>query len=288
MTLLAHSDAANPWEHHPHPDVWLLIAILVIGYAWAVRRRRPAGVAPVSRREMLWFGLGIAALWGFSDWPVHELSEDWLFSVHMTQHTVFSLVAPPLLLLGTPRWMLSRLARPVLPLLRRLARPIPATLAFNAVVVFTHWPVWVNLSVRNEGVHFVSHVVLFGTAVVMWIPALSRIPELPTLAPPLRMLYLFVQSIVPTVPASFLAFAERPLYQAYVEAPRAFGVTAVEDQQIAGAVMKIGGAALIWGVIIVVFFRWYAQTERDKGDVLTWEDVERELERTTPPVSPTG
>jgi cytochrome c oxidase assembly factor CtaG len=71
------------------------------------------------------------------------------------------------------------------------------------------------------------------------------------------MLYLFLQSIVPTVPASFLAFAEKPIYSWYAAAPRLTAMSAVEDQQVAGAVMKIGGATIIWSVIIVIFFRWY-------------------------------
>lgn len=288
---LAHVAGADPWAWNPHPEVWLLVAVVAVAYLRALRRLGPRHSAPgtpvATTSQKLAFGAGLAALWAFSDWPVHEVGEGFLFSVHMTQHTVFSLVVPPLLLLGTPAWMLDLLLRP--PWLRavvgRLTRPVFATVVFNVVVVVSHLPPWVEVTVRNELAHFVAHAVLVGAAFLVWLPVVHQVRGLPALSHPLRMLHLFVQSIVPTVPASFLAFAEKPLYDAYVAAPRRFGLSAVEDQQLAGAVMKVGGGALLWGAIIVLFFHWYSLTQRDQGDVLTWDDVERELAR-TPPARP--
>jgi putative membrane protein len=280
--------ASGAWAWHPHPDVWLLVAALAGAYALALTRLGRARAAPgdrvVSRGQVLAFAAGLGSLWLAADWPVHDVGERYLFSVHMAQHTVLSLVAPPLLLLGTPPWLLRWMLRPswLRSGLATLARPMPATVLFNTVVVVTHWPPWVEVTVGSEPAHLAAHAVLVGASFVMWLPVLNRLPELPILSYPVRMLYLFVQSIVPTVPASFLAFAERPLYAVYAAAPRAFGISAVEDQQLAGAVMKIGGAAVIWGAIVVLFFRWYSATQRDQGDVLTWDDVERELRRTKP------
>lgn len=106
------------------------------------------------------------------------------------------------------------------------------------------------------------------------------------------MVYLFGQSIVPTVPASFLTFATIPLYEVYAAAPRIWGISATTDQQLAGAVMKIGGGIVLWGTIVVMFFRWARAQERYRAEhpgapadheQLTWADVERELARTTPP-----
>ncbi len=290
MLFLASTGGGGPWAFHPHPDAWLLVALLAGGYLLALRRLGPRLAAPggpvVSRRQASLFTLGVVLVWAFADWPVHDISEGYLFSVHMVQHTIFSLVAPALLLLGTPAWLLRRLVQPpaVNRVLRKLCRPIPATLLFNGVIAISHWPKWIDYTVQHEPAHFAAHVLLFGSSLVMWLPVLNRLPELPVLSPPGRMLYLFLQSIVPTVPASFLAFAERPMFKVYANAPRITPMSAVEDQQVAGAVMKVGGATLIWIVIVVMFFRWYHQSQRDQGDVLTWEDVERELERTEPAV----
>ena len=228
----------------------------------------------------------------FSQWPVHDLAEGRLFSVHMAQHLVFSLVAVPLMLVGTPAPVLRRVLAPVAGPLRRLTHPVAATLLFNAVVVLTHIPGVVTVTVTNEPLHLLAHLVLVGSSIVMWLVALSPLPEVPRLGDPARMVYLFGQSIVPTVPASFLTFAAAPLYAVYANAPRIWGIDATSDQQLAGAVMKIGGGVVLWGTIIVMFFRWSRAQERYRDDhpgsvadheQLTWADVERELARTTPP-----
>jgi putative membrane protein len=117
------------------------------------------------------------------------------------------------------------------------------------------------------------------------MPMINRLPELPRMAYPQRMLYLFLQSIVPTVPASFLTFSTGVVYKAYVGRPELLGFSAISDQQVAGVIMKIGGGAILWGLAGYTFFKWYAEEQaRDAvPDTLTWDDVARELERTTPP-----
>ena len=274
-------------DWHLHPDVWGVCIALAVGWVWATRKWGK----PTWRQGTAWW-TGFGLLFVFSQWPIHDLAESRLFSVHMAQHLVFSLVAVPLMLVGTPTPVLRRLVAPSLGAVRRLARPLVAALVFNAVVVLTHIPSVVTVTVRNEPSHFAAHAVLVGSAIVMWLVALSPLAEVPRLGDPSRMVYLFGQSIVPTVPASFLTFASAPLYAVYAEAPRIWGITATADQQMAGAVMKIGGGAVLWGTIIVMFFRWTRAQERYRiehpGELtdheqLTWADVERELARTTPP-----
>lgn len=272
---------------HLHPDVWAVFIALAVGWSWATKKWG----APTRRQAVLWWtGLGLLLV--FSQWPIHDLAEDRLFSVHMTQHLVFSLVSVPLMLVGTPAPVLRRLVAPVSRLLRSFTKPLAATLLFNAVVVLTHIPGVVDITVRSEPIHFFAHVVLVVSSIIMWLVALSPLPEVPRLSDPSRMVYLFGQSIVPTVPASFLTFAAAPLYAAYANAPRIWGITATADQQLAGAVMKIGGGVVLWGTIIVMFFRWSRAQERYRyehpgapadHEQLTWADVERELARTTPP-----
>jgi putative membrane protein len=266
------------WDWHPHPDVWLLVAVLGGGYALVVRRRGSRhvvpGERPVSPAQVTAFSLGLFSLWLGADWPVHDLAERYLYSVHMVQHLVFSLVAPPLLLLGTPAWMARELlARPgMFRLVRRLARPLPALVVFNAVLVLTHWPALVDLTLRVEVAHFVVHAVLFGAALLMWCPVVAPLPEL-RLSPPAQMLFLFLQSIVPTVPASFLVFAQRPIYRFYETVPRLWSLSAGEDQRIAGLIMKLGGGLLLWSVITVLFFRWHADELASD-----WQSLDEELD----------
>ena len=270
---------------HPHLDVWALVAVLSGGYLLALRRWGPSHVSPgeppASRGQVVCFLLGVAAIWVAADWPIHEVAEERLLSVHMIQHLLLSLVAPPLLLAGTPDWLLRSLLRPrwLLATVRQLARPIPALLLFNAWIAVSHWPALLELGLRSEAVHFGMHTVLMGTALLMWMPVLSPMVEIPRLRYPGQMLYLFAQSIVPTVPASFLTFADSPLYPFYGLAGAMFGIDAVTDQRIAGLIMKLLGGLILWGFIAALFFRWYRDEELAGADAPVWQEVEAELHR---------
>ena len=115
------------------------------------------------------------------------------------------------------------------------------------------------------------------------------------------MIYLFLQSVVPTVPAAWLTFAEGIVYDAYDQPVRLWGISAVQDQQLAGAVMKVAGGLFLWSIVIFLFFKRFAVRDDDAYDFkrrgkipqaeivghddtpLTTADVEREFASTTPP-----
>jgi putative membrane protein len=274
--------AALTWT--AHADVWLLIIALVAGYFAAIRYlaqgRAPADEEPATQSQKLFYLSGVVMLWIGADWPLHDLSENFLFSAHMVQHTLFSLVAPPLLLLGMPSWMLRTLLS-FLKLERAarvLTKPLIALLLFNFVIVVTHMPAVVDAAVGSGLVHFLVHMVLFLSSVLMWWPVVDPLPETKRLSEPAKMLYLFLQSIVPTVPASFLTFSDGVLYESYAGFPRLWGLDVITDQRIAGLVMKIGGGLLLWLAIAIIFFRWNANEEREKAEEVSWDDFERELQ----------
>src|SRR5918995_1569415 len=259
------------WRWQPHPEVWVLVGG-VIGLAiYALRvvgpKVVPAGQPVVSRQQMAWFGLGVVLLWLASDWPMHDIAEEYLFSAHMVQHMLLTLVVPPVLLLATPEW-LARLvlgrgtARKVFYF---LARPVPAALLFNGFQVFTHAPGTVNLAVQNALVHYLVHTALVFTAFLLWMPVCGPLPEL-RISYPAQMLYLFVTSIVPTVPAGWLTFAEGAVYSAYEVPARLWGISVTSDQQAAGAIMKLVGGSFLWLVITIRFFQWAAKfSDTDKA-----------------------
>jgi putative membrane protein len=265
-----------------YPSVWLVVGLLAAGYWIAISRLGPR-VAPsspvVSRFQVTCFSLGLAAMWIVSDWPIHDIAERYNYSIHMVQHLVFSMVAAPLLLLGTPAWLLRWLLGPpwLFRTVRWLARFLPALIVFNVVLVVTHWPWMVNQSLTSGWVHFALHVVLFASSLVVWLPVVSPLPEIPRLQPVLRMLYLFAWSVVPTVPASFLTFGSAPLYKFYEHVPHLFGLTTLQDQQLAGLIMKIGAGLLLWLVIAVVFFRWAAEEDRANTPRHGLAELDREL-----------
>ncbi len=271
---------------HPHVDVWVLVALLEGAYLLALRReggRRPrGGERPARPSQVLAFTAGVATIWVASDWPVHDVAEGHLYSAHMVQHLLMMLVAAPLLLLGTPAWLARRLLAPhwLRTVVRAVSRPVPNLVQANAVLVLSHWPIVVEGTLRFHPLHFVAHAVLLVSALLLWMPVVSPAPDaVPRLAPPAQMLYLFLQTVVPTVPASFLTFGQTPLYPIYATFPRLWDISVISDQQVAGLIMKIGAGAFLWAVIITIFFRWYAREEAKPKDVLLWDDVERELRR---------
>jgi putative membrane protein len=301
MSFLAAARGTDFWRWQPHPEVWLLVGgvILLAIYALRVVGRKvvPAGTPVISRSQLAWLALGVVLLWFASDWPVHDVAEEYLFSVHMTQHLLLTFAVPPAFLLATPEW----LARLVLGHGRikrafyKIARPVPAAIAFSALQLLTHWPGVVNTSVENALVHYVVHAALVSTAFVLWIPVCGPLPEL-RISYPAQMLYLFVISIVPTVPAAWLTFAEGSVYSVYDIPQRLGGISVTSDQQAAGLIMKLVGGGFLWLIITIRFFQWASKfSDTDKavdqaGPVhdLTWADVEREFETHPPRPEPSA
>ena len=267
----------------PHPDVWLLVGLFAAGYAIAIVRLgprwAPPGLAVVTRFQVACWSIGVFAMWVASDYPIHDIGERYNFSVHMVQHLIFSMVVAPLLLLGMPAWLMRRLLAPrwLFDTVRTLSRFIPALIVFNVVLVFTHWPLIVNQALESGLVHFLIHALLLVSSLIVWMPIVSPLPEIPRLAPVMQMLYLFAWSVVPTVPASFLTFGSSPLYKFYEHVPHLFGFSTLEDQQAAGLIMKIGAGLLLWMIIAVVFFRWASEEERANNPRHGLDEMDREL-----------
>jgi len=282
MSVAQGASAALAW--HPHPEVWLLAVGLLIAYVWSVTvmgpRLAPPGTPIATSGQKVSFLLGVIGLLIAEDWPLHELAEDYWFSAHMVQHLLFAFVIPPLFLLGTPTWLLrSLLGRGArFNAFRFLTRPLIALVLFNGAIIAMHWPLVVDLQSNSALFHLVFHTLLLGAALVMWSVVVTPLPELNRISEPAKMLYLFLQSVVPTVPASFLTFADRPLYSFYESAPRLWGLSAGTDQMMAGLLMKLGGGLLLWSVIAVMFFKWSAKEESPVDHEVSWDDFERGLE----------
>ncbi|GAC1361898.1 MAG: cytochrome c oxidase assembly factor CtaG [Actinomycetota bacterium] len=288
MLAAAYLPGASPWAFHGHPEVIAEVLSLGVAYWAALRLLGPRFVEPgeraATRRQVSCFSLALVFLLAAEGWPVSDIALNYLYSAHMLQHLLFTLAVPPLLLLGTPHWLArARVKRPLLwPVLKRIARPVPATVIFNVVLVTTHWPALLNLTLHNQPFHIASHLALLAAGIIMWFPVLSPLPEIKRLSYPGQMVYLFIQTIVPTLPASFLTFATAPLYHFYETVPRAFGISAIDDTRISGLLMKLGMGIELWSIIAVIFFRWSSQEERTvrPPNVLEWQAVERELNRT--------
>ena len=254
------------WTHwHGHPDALIGLALLQGAYLLGVGplRERYRLSDSVEPRQIATFTAGVFVIFIALLSPIHVLSDNYLFSAHMTQHVLLTLVAPPLLILGTPDWLIRPLLRPNLVFrgARLATHPIIAFALFNIVFSLWHIPSLYATSVGNHWVHVGEHLLFMATAVLMWWPIGSMMPELPRLAYPLQLIYLFALSVAQIIVFAIITFAEEPLYEFYVNAPRVLNISPLLDQQLGAIIMKVGGGMLFLTLLIIVFFRWFNQEE---------------------------
>ena len=292
---------ANPWRFQAHPEVWLLVAFIVASWWYAIRFIGPhtpevrAGSPIVTTSQKRLFVLAVLMLWLASDWPIHDISEEYLYAVHMFQHMALSYFLPLLVLLATPVWLFRAIigSQRAGRVISWLARPVIAGVIFNVMVMVTHIPALVNRSVSNAPLHYSLHVGLVLSSLLMWIPIAAPDPAM-RVGYGGRMVYLFLMSVIPTVPAAWLTFAEGAVYKHYDIAVRVWGLSVTTDQQIAGAIMKVGGSIFLWSIIVFLWFKrfmaGYGQRQsyvRSPEPPLTFEAVTREFDRVPAKPEPT-
>jgi putative membrane protein len=252
------SFAWSDWKVYPS----FLVGWLVFGGAYYLAagplRRYFPGSRPVPLGKVASFTGGMAIMLVSLQGPLHELSDYYLFSAHMVQHLGVMLVMPPFLLYGTPDWMLRPLFRwsPVLRIARILSLPLVAFALNNVIFGAWHFPGPYDLMMRNHDVHVAMHLMIMATGAIMWWPVMSPLPELPRIAAPLQMVYLFVLGIPMMVVAALITFSDTALYTWYAAAPRIFPLNVLDDQRLGGVIMWVPGALVLWLAITLVYFRW--------------------------------
>jgi len=293
------AEAANPllspWRFQAHPEIWLLLAFLIGAYTYAVKVIGPQAGVPkdqiLSRKNLMAFIGGIGLVWFSTDWPMHDISEEYLYSVHMFQHMVLAYFVPPLVLLAIPEWLFRAVIGEgkAYRFVRFLSKPIIAGLLFNVVVMVTHIPGLVNRSAESSPLHYAMHILVVTTALCMWSPICSPAKEF-HIGYAGKTIYLFLMSVVPTVPAAWLTFAEDSVYKHYDIPIRVWGLSVETDQQLAGAVMKTGGSIFLWAIVIFIFFKRLAKGfYKDQSYIpeadppLTFSDVEEAFAQSPAP-----
>lgn len=293
------AEAANPlldpWRFQAHPEIWLLIVFLIGAYTYAVKVIGPQAGVPkdqtLSRKNLIAFIGAIGLLWFSTDWPMHDISEEYLYSVHMFQHMVLAYFVPPLVLLAIPEWLFRAVIGEgkAYRFVKRLSTPIVAGLLFNVVVMITHIPGLVNQSAQSSPLHYAMHILVVTTALCMWSPICSPAKEF-HIGYAGKTIYLFLMSVVPTVPAAWLTFAEDSVYKHYDIPIRVWGLSTETDQQLAGAVMKTGGSLFLWAIVIFIFFKRLAKGfYKDQSYVpeeeapLTFSEVEKAFSQSPAP-----
>lgn len=262
LLLDARPRPTDPWlpALSPHLSTLLGTAILGALYFWgisAARRRWNLG-PPARPAQVASFIAALLVLVVSLNGPIHDLSDYYLFVIHMLQHLLLTLLFPPLLIYGTPGWLLRPLVRPEW--VRRTGRvvthPVFAGALFSVSVAAWHTVPLYDLMMRSHNVHIATHLLFIVTAVIMWWPVMSPLAEVPPLPLGARMLYLFLVSIPMQAVAAIITMADTPLYQWYVSAPRTWGLSPLDDQKIGGLLMWVPGNLWMFGAIAILFFRW--------------------------------
>jgi len=241
------------------PTVYLGLGLLFFAYAALARGRKDLG-----RRQTLYFGLGVLTIWLALETPLDIVADHYLESVHMLQHVLIGLVAPPLLLLGLSPAMVAALVR--IPGLRPLTEPIPAQAAFGIVMGAWHLPVLYDLTLHSEVVHVVEHLTFMASGTLYWWPIVGATSAHAAwrLGAAGKVLYLLFGTVPADTVSVILMFSRTPFYPFYAGAPRLLaGLDPLTDQVLAGVVLMAVGKVSSLVAILEIGFRWLARARAE-------------------------
>ena len=257
----------NFWltEWNLDPSIVISTALIVGLYLYAVGplRKRQHLAEQVQRRQVIYFLLGVFLMFLALVSPLDELGDSYLFSAHMVQHLFLTVVGPPLLLLGTPAWLVKPLLRQrhALLIAKFLTFPAIAFFLYNADFWLWHAPPLYDATLENQAIHILEHLTFIVFGVIAWWPIFSPLEEgLPRLSLGGQILYLFFSGMPSVALGAGLTFSP-PLYAPYISAPRIWGISAATDQQLGGLIMWIPGSILYIVIMSALFIRWMQQQE---------------------------
>jgi putative membrane protein len=265
VLALLHGGEFSWTRFEVHVSTLIGCVLWVAAYYHVIVRWRPPGAAPATTAQQVGFVGGTVLLFLSLNGPLHDLSDNFLFSAHMIQHLIITLIVPPLWLMGLPRWSLRPLLKPrwVRSTARALTGPLVAYAIYNVVFIGWHFPSMYDWALVNHNAHILQHLMFIAAAVLMWWPVVSPVPELERIQTPLRILYLFAVGIPMSIVSALITLADRPMYTWYEAAPRVFeNVSALDDQQIGGLIMWVPGMIVFWVAITIIFFRWSTREQR--------------------------
>jgi len=254
------------WDFHPSISIGLaLFALLYLWLNGPARRRWNLGPA-ATRSEKIFFFSSIVLLELSLDGPVHHLADNYLFSVHMFQHLIITLITPLLLLAGIPGWIWDQLLKvPALGSLFKWAiKPVWAFLIYNGVLIVFHLPGAYDATMVDHNMHIIEHLLFMASAMLVWWPVLSRSEKMPALSWGAQMIYLLAMSFPMKVLGAVITVKQEVLYGFYAAAPRVWGLSATGDQRIGGLMMWLPAGLVLWFLAARAFTLWWQQDRRER------------------------
>ena len=263
--MIAHEPIYAAWQFDPVLIGGILTAAFAYFLATGPLRGRLAPGEPYRRGSAAMFYAALVLFFVVEGSPLHDLAERYLLSAHMVQHLLLSYVVARMLIVGVPAWLWRvMLTHPrVYPITRVALRPFVTFAVFSLFFAMWHVPVIYQAALMNPTLHHVEHLVFLLTAVMVWWPILSPLEELPRAPYLVRLAYLFTLPIAQMPVFAGITFNPDVVYPIYALAPRAFGLSAMADQALAGAIMKVFGLFFFGVPFTRIFFEWY-QLENDR------------------------
>lgn len=266
------------WNFRPDVSLVLLLAGLLYVRGW-YHLRHKKGSHLACRWPLVSYVTGLLALTLALLSPIDVL-QSMLFLMHMVQHLLLMLIAPPLLLLANPMpltiWGMPKPVRPVVAgLFRRharfrrilllLSRPRLSWFLFVAILLTWHVPGAYNASLRYDWLHDIEHLTFFVSAMLFWWPVVGAAPYLRK-APPyfVRAGYLTAAMPFSMFLGVLLTITDQPLYTYYLAVPRLWGLSVLDDQRLGGTIMWIPGNVILLTSILTMIGLGLSQD--DKGE----------------------
>jgi cytochrome c oxidase assembly factor CtaG len=260
VPLTAHT-AFTEWQFAPVVTAGVaLLALLYLAGIWRVRRRHPARPWPVLR-SLAFFG-GLVAVVVATESSIGAY-DDVLFSVHMIQHLLLIMVAPPLMVAGRPVTLLLHASRNPLHrwtktvirsrVVTALTCPPVAAVLYAATIVGTHLTGFMNLTLQHENVHDAEHVLYLVVGYLYFLPLLGSEPIRWKMSFPTRFLLLALSMPVDTFVGVVILQANHELFPAYADTGRTWGPSLLSDLHAGGAIMWVGGDAIMFALVLCVF-----------------------------------
>ena len=263
-------DAVTHPELHWLPDPAALVPIgLLAGlYAWRFRAaRRESGGRGASPLRALAFAAAVLALLGALASPIDGLGADYLFSAHMLQHVLLGDLAPALLLLSLSRVILRPVTRRLTAFERALgplAHPLTGLVSWLSLMYLWHVPALYDAALEHPAVHLLEHLSFFAAGVAVWWPLVQPVPMRRRLTGLWTVAYIGAAKFGLAALGLYLTWSGNVLYGYYEGVPRIWGLSAVEDQNVGGAIMMIEQSLTFVIALVAVFARMLAQSEAEE------------------------
>jgi cytochrome c oxidase assembly factor CtaG len=245
-----------PYSFSFEPLFLALAAVAAVAYA----RARPR---PPRRRAVL-FALGLALVAGALNSPLETLAAHYLLVVHLLQNVMIADWAPPLLILGLTPALRAAIARRGGRSLERVTDPRVAVGVWLVGWYGIHLAGFYDLALRNPWLLNVEHALLLAIGLLFWWPVLADDPQ--RLSDAAKVAYLGVGFVGSAFLGLALTFSPTPFYDYYVDAPRLWGLSAAQDQNLGGVLMSVEQAFVFLAAIAYFVLRLVPDEEGPRPD----------------------